>query len=439
MARHFVSLYLLIVLTLAIASWGQDRLLQHYARADVADDRAPAVAAAAIAAHLRGIPKDQWSAYVAKVGADAGVGMELYSRQDIAGSAILERLDRGEPARLESNRGETWDLGRIDANAVLAIRSVPAPQERTRLEWAITFIFYTIIALVLMIWIWPLTRDLRVLERAAARYGDRNWRFDLNIAPRSQIYPLANTFREMARRIDGLIESHKDMTNAVSHEIKTPLARMQFELELVERAASAAELASRLENLRGDIAAIDRLVQATLGYAILERADVALNVGAHDFTTLVPALTETLARQAPAQVRIRCDVAPTAKSVMCDGHLFEAVLRNLVYNAIRYAKRDVMVSFAEAGGLNILTVDDDGPGIPAGDRERVFDSFVRLDPDRAERTGFGLGLAIVRRALEWHGGTVRAEESPLGGARFRAEWPARPAPVNGGVDRRAGT
>ena len=88
-----------------------------------------------------------------------------------------------------------------------------------------------------MVWLWPMTRDLRTLERSTVRFGDRNWSFDASIAKRSPVYPLAAAFRRMAARIDGLIGSHKDMSNALSHEIKTPLARMRFEIELARVAA----------------------------------------------------------------------------------------------------------------------------------------------------------------------------------------------------------
>ncbi len=176
----------------------------------------------------------------------------------------------------------------------------------------------------------------------------------------------------MAARIDGLIASHQDMTNAVSHEIKTPLSRMQFEIELAQRAQSASEVKTCSSNIKADIAAINDLVSATLSYAILERADLSLNIGPHNFTTLLPAITEFV-----------------------------------------------------QGGMNQLSVDDDGPGIPEQDRQRAFDSFVQLDSTGAKKTGFGLGLAIVKRAIEWHGGEVFIAKSPLGGARVSAAWPIK--------------
>jgi two-component system sensor histidine kinase RstB len=126
----------------------------------------------------------------------------------------------------------------------------------------------------------------------------------------------------------------------------------------------------------------------------------------------------------PEEIQVVCDVQSDAHQVNCDVHLIEAVLKNLLYNASRYARRSIRVTFSAREGLNQLLVDDDGPGIPEQDRKRAFESFVQLDRSRNKKTGFGLGLAIVKRAIEWHGGSVSISESPQGGARFSATWPA---------------
>ena len=97
---------------------------------------------------------------------------------------------------------------------------------------------------------------------------------------------------------------------------------------------------------------------------------------------------------------------------------------NLLRNAIKYAKTKIAVSTEVVDGRIRVYVDDDGIGIPAEERQRVFFAFTRLDRSRDRATGgYGLGLAIVRLVLEQHGGKVTADESPLGGARFTLEWP----------------
>ena len=424
MVRHFLGLYLLIVFTLAVVSWGQDRLLQAYSSTDTGEERPEKIAMALLADRLHAEPEEHWHDAVTGVAARTGINMELFATGDIAGDETLAKLKRGEIAYMETDSGDSWALWRLDDHYVLAIKSAePATPRRGALEWSLTMLFYAIIALVLMIWVWPLTRDLRVLEKAAGQFGNRNWAFNANIKPHSQIFPLAQTFRRMAARIDGLIASHKDMSNAVSHEIRTPLSRMQFEIELAQQAATVGEMQRSLGHIKTDIAAINDLVAATLSYAILERADVNLNIDAHNFTALIPAIAESVARDTRSDLRITADVDTTADAIRCDVHLMETVLKNLLYNATRYAKQSISVKFSVYNGVNQLFVDDDGPGIPEADRHRVFDSFVQLERVAGRKTGFGLGLAIVKRAVEWHGGEVSVTESPLGGARFAIKWP----------------
>jgi two-component system, OmpR family, sensor kinase len=427
-ARHFLGLYALIVITLAAVSWGQDKLLQIYSsNQDAVEDRSLGLAIVALQNRLRNLPADDWKRAIADTAAESGVEMELFTTPDIVGRGTLDKLKAGKMAFMQAAAGDSWALKQLNDGRVLAVKTVEPETQRGPLEWTLTLLFYAAIALVIMIWIWPLTRDLRVLEKAAARFGDRNWRFDADIKPSSQIYPLARTFRKMAARIDGLIASHKDMSNAVSHEIKTPLARMQFEIESAQQARSADQVENSLSNIKSDIAAIDDLVKATLNYAILERADMSLNIGAHDFTALVPAIAEFVRRDACPDIRVCVEVQGDAGNVNCDMHLLETVIKNLLYNAARYAKRDIRLTFAVQNALNRLTVEDDGPGIPDKDRHRVFESFVQLDnATGGKKTGFGLGLAIVKRAIEWHKGEVAISESPLGGASICATWPRQP-------------
>jgi signal transduction histidine kinase len=213
------------------------------------------------------------------------------------------------------------------------------------------------------------------------------------------------------------------MTNALSHEIKTPLARMQFELDFAQKAADIVPMRKSLENIKGDVEAINKLVKATLDYAILERAELEINFAYHDFTQILPALVDELRRDCPEVLRIRLEVAPGANHVRCDIHLIEAILKNLLNNARRYAIRQIAVTFSSELGMNRLLVEDDGPGIPEAQQARVFESFVKLDRTVGKEARFGLGLAIVKRAAEWHDGQVALSRSALGGARFEVSWP----------------
>jgi two-component system, OmpR family, sensor kinase len=434
MARHFLQLYFSIVLTLAVVSWGQDQLWRVYAESARPADNRPSQAAvlSIVEQRLKSIPQQQWHDAVTELAHSTGLDLELMERDELAG---LEQagLNLGEPALWNDTNHRVWALQRLaDSDRVLAFRFVDETSGRTPLEWVLSIVFYAAIALVIMLWLWPLTRDLRTLERSALKFGDRNWSFDGKIPPGSPVASLADAFRRMARRIDGLIGSHKDMSNALSHEIKTPLARMRFEIELARSAETKQALLQHLDHLNTDIAELNAFVTATLEYAVLERAEVALNVGQHDFTVVVPAVTESVKRGTRSDLVMSCDVADNAKHVTCDAHLIETVLRNLLYNATRYASQRIRVSFEVAADCYRLSVEDDGPGIPEPDRERVFGSFVQLGARSGSHTGFGLGLAIVKRAIEWHGGAARVDSSSLGGARFVVEWPVSGSGIQSG-------
>ena len=427
MARHFLQLYLLIVVTLAAVSWGQGRLWETYSsRTDggaLAESRAQAGALTIVDEQLRAVPRGDRQQFVEKLATRTGVDLELFEPKDIVGDDTVSRLARGEVAYMRAADKE-WLLKRLtDDERVLAFRYAAPAVKRGLLDWGLAFMFYAAIALVIMTWLWPLTRDLRQLERSTTTFGNRNWVFDPRVGVRSPIYALAEAFRRMAARIDSLIGSQKDMSNAMSHEIRTPLARMRFEIEVVRMAADSARLTQHLNNINADITELEAFVKATLDYAILDRAEIALNLGEHDLTVMLPALVESIKRDTRPDLIFRCEVSAKSTHVVCDAHLMETVVRNLLYNATRYARGLIGVTFfIRPDGIYNLRVDDDGPGIAPADRERVFDSFVQLDDPVRRKTGYGLGLAIVKRVVEWHGGKVSVSKSGLGGAGFSVTW-----------------
>jgi signal transduction histidine kinase len=124
------------------------------------------------------------------------------------------------------------------------------------------------------------------------------------------------------------------------------------------------------------------------------------------------------------ELSVDCSNLPDSQEVELDQKSMPYAVTNLLRNAIKYAKTRIAVSTEVVNGKIRVYVDDDGIGIPAEERQRVFFAFTRLDRSRDRATGgYGLGLAIVRLVLEQHGGSVTADESPLGGARFTLEWP----------------
>ncbi len=263
----------------------------------------------------------------------------------------------------------------------------------------------------------PVARIRADVDAITAEHLDRR----LSVpASGDEIAALATTMNRMLDRLDAAATTQRRFVSDASHELRSPLAVIRQHAELAQlhpAATSAAELADvvHTEGLR-----MQELVDALLLLARLdERAP--LRRASVDLDDLVWAEAARL-RAHGIDIDVR---GVGAAQVTADPALLARVVRNLADNAARHARGRVAFSVATQDGWAQLSVDDDGAGIPPGERERVFERFVRLDEARdRDAGGSGLGLAIVRAVSEAAGGSAVAADGPLGGARFTITLPA---------------
>lgn len=300
----------------------------------------------------------------------------------------------------------------------IAERDAPHP-----LVDLIPHLFYVAVLVVVALWLWPLIRDVDLLTTAAHDFA-ADYRTPLATRGKtSTLRDLATSFDAMAARIAGLIQGQKDLTSALSHEVRTPLARIKFAMAVI---AEKRPIAGELESIEQDVREIDRLIGTMLDYARLDHPDAQLD------WQLTPA--DAWVHEAAARCLLRegqsvVERAPGTAVRMDPGRMALAA-SNLLVNACRYAHRQVAIELVVGEREYTLAVEDDGPGIPEAEREKVFKAFTRLDDSRSRGTGgYGLGLAIVARIAALHGGSARVETSRLGGARIVIAWP-RVEPVN---------
>ena len=223
---------------------------------------------------------------------------------------------------------------------------------------------------------------------------------------------LAATMNRMLDRLDESQRTQRRFISDASHELKSPLASLRQYAEVARSypdRMTAAELTEAIDDEGG------RLERIVRGMLVLARADEGSLRKAARPVDLDDLLLQE-AQRLKASTALIVDAAIEPARIEGDAELLAQVVRNLVDNAVRHARGRVSLSLTSPG---VIVVDDDGPGIPQPDRERIFERFVRLDDARArDAGGSGLGLAIVREIVGAHGGTVVASESPLGGARF---------------------
>ena len=421
MNRAFISLYVLLVLSIATIGWGLDKLWQSYGP-EVAASAAKSDLVALLEEQLRGQQADEIQARVASLNQRLDADLEVFPLESLADSDAAQRIAAGELVQIvKRNGGETFYQRLPRSDWVLAL-STP-PRQNTTQAWLhqlLLIFFYLGIALVIFFWLRPLSRDLRDLERQTRLVGQDREAVRSNMRPGSPTYELSLAFNRMAERIRELLASHKEMTYAVSHELRTPLARMKFALELAESTDDAGKMRKQIESARQDVSEMDLLVNELLTYAAFEQENRELDCRAGDMRGLVEILVKRLVPDSDIQVEIRGQ----RQEMVCEWYLMETALTNLLMNARRFARSRIAITMESRQGDFILRVEDDGEGVPEEERERIFQSFVRLSCDANSRAhGFGLGLAIVRRILKWHRGSVQVMQSALGGACFELRWP----------------
>lgn len=236
-----------------------------------------------------------------------------------------------------------------------------------------------------------------------------------------EIGRLARTMNLMLTRLDGAQQRQRRFVSDAAHELRSPVASLKQSAEVASSYPEHLDAVEFADVVLSESSRLERLVDALLRLARLDEGGSRPPSQAVDIDDLV--LEEIRRLRATTPLRIDATTV-SAGQVRGDRAMLLHVVRNLVDNASRHASTTIALSLSETDGLVTLQVEDDGPGVPPGERERIFERFVRLDDARArDDGGSGLGLAIVREVLATHGGRVRATESPLGGACFSVTLP----------------
>jgi len=284
------------------------------------------------------------------------------------------------------------------------------------------------IALLLPIALWSRShwQGLQSLSRMADEFGAGKLSVRARLKPSDAIYPLAERINHMAGRIEDLMEAQRSLLHSVSHELRTPIARLEFALELLDAKARDPDLSRRIAAMEGDLSELNNLVKELLDMSKLDSARTLQGAPA-DLDAL---LRDCCATLPPSPQEVACELAAGLGTMEVDARLLARAVGNLLRNAQKYAQGRIVLSARRSPDGVEIAVDDDGPGIPAEERDRIFDPFYRLDRSRDRATGgFGLGLSIAQKAVVLHGGSLRVETSTLGGARFVIALPG-PRSIN---------
>lgn len=323
-----------------------------------------------------------------------------------------------------SASGESWHLYTIVLeNGVVQAAQRARERESLARESASATVLpaLALLGLVAVLITLALRHGLAPLSRAAGEIATRSVEALHPIPLGSQppeLHLLIAAINDLMGRLGDALALQRHFVADAAHELRTPITALRLQLQLLERASDDAQRRAALQELRSGITRAQHMVEQLLQLSRLGPETPALKLEQVELGELVRASVGRFSARAEQQQIDLGAVCHDSASVAGDAHLLMVLLDNLVDNALRHTpphgRIDVIAGRHQ--GHPCLWVVDSGPGIPAAERERVFDRFYRL-PGAMGSPGSGLGLAIVRTVAERHGATVELDEAPAGGLR----------------------
>lgn len=409
MTRLFVSLYALVLLGLFAIGWGSEALWRALNPEKKVDPLAQAVQLIPLS-----LSNFQTSQRLTQQFEDIFKSpVKLISEQDLAWPAAqMQQLKQGISINsYDQNESRTIYHYWSAQGKIIEIGPIIHADRADHLSLILRSISYLVLAVFIAAWTWPLWRDLRSLQNTSQYYARGLFKHQTGVKKSSSVYPLASSFQSMAEQISQLIEEQRQLVNAVSHDLRTPLSRIKFSFGLLPK-----NTLEQLPDVREDINELEKLIDELLSYARLDSQTQKLNLDYVLFNQLISHQVNKLALQTDKQIQVQIK---GEINWLCDGYLVERCLLNLLTNACRYSQSKVLLNLYCQHDQLYIIVEDDGEGIDPKYYQTVFKPFSRLDTSRNKKSaGFGLGLAIVQKICHWHQGNCYLSRSMMGGAKF---------------------
>lgn len=267
-----------------------------------------------------------------------------------------------------------------------------------------------------------LTRRVRPLRLAAQRLAEGDLSVRVDHKGTDEISALGADFNRMAERLNDLLQSQRRLVRDVSHELRSPLARLRIALELAERADDPRQALKQIEKEADEL---ERLTTEVLSLARLESGQAMFERHTLRLDELVAKVVKDADFEAGANAK-RIHFSPEPMEVDGDPVLLRSAVENVVRNAIRHTadRSGILVTMTKEDGQGVIRVCDAGPGLAESQLQVIFDPFSRTAESRDRSSGgFGLGLAIARRAMRAHGGDIEASNRPEGGLEVTLHLP----------------
>jgi len=332
-------------------------------------------------------------------------------------------LKQGKPLLLESDNGLTFHFYLPAYDELLLVKSPLLLNEVQAQSTAYIFtaLFYFALILLFLLWAYPLVRQLLALRHAAKSFGEG--KLTQRIAPSSISYikDIEGEFNHMAQRIENLIADVKLLSTAVSHDLRTPLARIRFGIDTLQEEDDVEQQARYIEKISGNVDQMTDLVETLLSYARLDQTMLEIKKEKLCLSTLT---LNCIKLKENNSLSFNVVMEKDEIFIIGDKRYLTMLINNLLQNAINYGQGKIAINLTIEEGSVLLTIADNGQGVLEHQRHDMFKPFVRGKHDTKTVKGHGIGLAIVKRIVDWHHGTINiGQDNELLGAKFMVRLP----------------
>ncbi len=422
MLRIFIPIYLLLLLYSLFAENVSDFIVMQFTEDALEQDNIDdfSGAFALLEEILLRTPVSEWPPILEKVS----------SKNIPVSTAPLARFQDDENAQSRIKQGEPWydpDQDIIykragESEYVIYFGPVAKNDELALSEFVASLSGALLLIATIVVWTFTVRRRIKVLEKSTTSFGEGDLDARVSEKDSVRISKLNRNFNLMADRIQELIESNKLLSNAMAHELRSPLTRIQFEVELMKDTPLAHSQLAAVESIEDDLLVLEGLVDEMLTYAKYERQSLSVNRQSVNLVEWLDNWYQNYRFNTSLLYSYQTD-GSQAKALIDDVG-FDRALQNLVSNAEKYGSKEIVINVTSDKHNLYIAIEDDGEGIPISEREKLFEPFARADNSRTRTTGgYGMGLAIVAKIIERHKGTIAISDSALGGAKFLITLP----------------
>ncbi len=285
----------------------------------------------------------------------------------------------------------------------------------SKLSLILTALFYLGIVAIIALWLFPLVNRLNRLTRTAIAFGKGELERRVVISKTSYIGELETEFNRMAEKIETLIADNKLISSAVSHDLKTPLARLRLGLDVIVDNDDQQIQKKYITRLSKDIDEMQMLITVLIDYARLEQALIKISKNPIQLEQLLDRLRLDYSERG---FDFELSIKTKQSLIVGDRSYLNMLFHNLLDNGFRYCKNTLVVELLEHSHSLLVRVHDDGEGIAKSQHKEFLKPFIKQDS-----SGHGLGLAIAERIAHWHQAELRIDDSEmLGGAMFEVKF-----------------